>query len=75
MDVSGGRVAQSCQYFQKFVDHYPHKILLLQPLLLPNQAISGNVDIQTHQSKCIEHDWKPNVPVQKIIRTISNQQV
>ena len=36
----GGRVIQSCQYFQTFVNHFQHKILLFQPLvLLLNQVV------------------------------------
>ena len=38
MGGSGGRVSQSCRYFQKFFDHCHNKILMLQPLLLLNQA-------------------------------------
>ena len=51
MEKSGGRVAKSCQYFQKFVDHFHYKILLLETLILLNQYDVGNVDIQSYQIK------------------------
>ena len=47
------RVAQSCQYSQNFVNNFHHKILLLQPLLLLNQAVVGNLCIQPDQIKCM----------------------
>ena len=54
MDRSGGRVAQSCQYFQKFVNHCHNKILLIKPLLLLNQDVVGDVGIQPYQIKYIK---------------------
>ena len=75
MDGSIGRVAQSCRPIQKFFDHFHHKILLLQPLLLLNQAVVGNVGIHSYQIKYMEHDWHPNAPAPKRMTVISNQLV
>ena len=60
MDGSGRRVDQSCQSFQKFVEHLQHKTIQLQTLLLLNQAVVGNVVIIPYQINCMEHYWNPN---------------
>ena len=75
MDGSGGRVAQICWYLQKIVNHFQHKILLLKPLLLLNQAGVGNSVIHPYQIKCTEHGCHPNLPASKIMAVIINQLV
>ena len=72
---SGGRVSQNWQYFQTFVEHCHYKIFLLQPLLILNQAVVGNLVIHPYQIKCMEHGWHQNTPAPKIMMAIINQQV
>ena len=75
MDGSSERVVKSCQYFQKFVNHCHLKNLLLQHLLLINQAIVGNPVIHPYQIKCMEYYWNTNAHAPNRMTEISNQLV
>ena len=75
MNIYGGRVAQSCLSFQNFVDNLQQKIILLQPLLLLNYTVVGNVDIQPYQIKYMGHVWHPTEYAPKRMTRIINQLV
>ena len=75
MEGSDGRVDQTCQYLNKFVEHFQHKIFLLQHLLLPKQALLGNIGIIPYQIKCMEHNCHTNVPAPKKMMVTRNQQL
>ena len=75
MDLSGGRVAQICRYFQKFIYHLKHKILVIQPLIILNQDVVCNAFIQPYQIIFMEHDWHKNMSALKRMTVISNQLV
>ena len=75
MNIYGGRVSQSCLSFQNFVDNLQQKIILLQPLLLLNYAVVGNVDIQPYQIKYMGHVWHPTKSAPKRMTRIINQLV
>ena len=61
--------------FPKVCRPLPAQILLIQPLILLNHYVVGNVGIHPYQIKCMEHYWNSNVPVLKIMAVISNQLV
>ena len=72
---SGERVSKSCQYPQKCFGHFQHKILLLQTILLLNQAVVDEIGINPYLLKYMERDWHTNSPATKIISVISNKMV
>ena len=75
MNIYGGRVAQSCLSFQNVVDNLRQKIIILQPLLLLNYAVVGNLDIQPYQIKYMGHVWHPTESAPKRMTRIINQLV
>ena len=72
---SGEIVAQSFQCLLKNFDPCQHKILLIQPLLLLDQYVVGNVIIHPCKINCMEHGWNPIFPELKITMEIINQLV
>ena len=73
MDGYGGIVSKTFRSFPKFVKPFQNKILILQPLLLLDRTVAGNLGILPYQIKCMEYGWNPNAHAPKIWTVISNK--